>query len=179
MTVRIEGYIEDHDTDDTLQAMIDYAQSGRLDPKIMDLAEMITAEIHPEDHRSQMIAILNWINANMTFVEDDQEAARLFGTTGDVELVKGPSSVLETRRYDCDCIATFIAALIMSLGIPARFVVVGFSSFEMTGPEGLEHVYAQGYDNATGSWLIIDPVAWPNERQMTLDTCQAKTYDIR
>ena len=177
--MKIEGYIEDHTTDDTLRAMIGYARTGKLDPKIMDLAERITAGIPPEDHRSQMIAVLNWIQANMTFVEDSQEAARLFGTTGDVEMVKGPTSVLETRRYDCDCIATFIAALIMSLGIPARFVVVGFSPYEMTGPEGLEHVYAQGHDNATGKWMVIDPVAWPNERQMVLDTRQVKIYSIQ
>jgi transglutaminase-like putative cysteine protease len=176
--LKIEGYLPTHTTDDALQAMIYYTRREYLHPQVQELAQDIVAGIHPSDQTSQMIAIIHWIKNNIKYVKDEVEAARLFGTSGDLEMVKSPSAVLRSGRYDCDCIATLIAAMLISIGIKARFIVVGFAPQEVTGPDGFEHVYAQGYDEATGTWMILDPVSHPMERQMILDTKQARIYDL-
>lgn len=124
-----------------------------------------------------MIAILNWVLVNLEYVMDEKEANRIFGTVGDLEMVKSPRAVLESGRYDCDCGATLIASLLLSLGIPARFVAVGFDPYEETGPDGYDHVYVQGL-NEYGQWVIVDPVAHPNESKMVLDIKQVKIYDV-
>lgn len=176
--MNIEGYLAEHTTDDAVGAMIHYACREYTIPRVRNLAEDIVCEINPNDQKSQMMAILHWTMKNLKYVTDENEASRLFGTTGDLEMVKSPVAVLDSGRYDCDCIATLISALLMSLGIKVRFVVVGFDPVEVTGPEGYEHVYAIGLDEQSGKWLIIDPVSSPNENQMVLDTKQSKFYDL-
>lgn len=174
----LEKYYPEHNTDDTIRAMIHYATKYYVDKRIQSLAEYLISEIHPSDKTSQMIAILNWIKSNMIYVNDGDEANRMFGTKGDLEMVKSPISTLETKRYDCDCIATFIASLLMALGIKVRLITVAFSPEELTGPDGFEHVYAVGYDDSKGKWIIIDPVSNPNERSMIKDTMQHRVYDV-
>jgi len=176
--MKLERYLPEHTTDDTIVVMRYYALKDRSDPIIQDLAHQITSDIHPSDKKSQMMAIMNWILVNMIYIHDEDEGRRLFGTDGDVELVKSPTATLESGRYDCDCIATFIASLMLALGIKPKFIVVGFSPDYMTGPDGYEHVYVTGFDDNSGRWIIIDPVSNPDEKQMILDTKQHKVYDI-
>lgn len=175
--MNLELYKPEHNTDDSLRAMREYARSQYTTRIIQDLASNIVCGINPNDKTSQMLAILHWILTNLEYVKDEQESNRLFGTVGDLELIKSPKAVLESRRYDCDCIATLIAALLLAIGIKARFVAVGFEPYEVTGPDGYDHVYCQGM-NESGQWVIIDPVAYPNEQRMTLDTKQVKIYDV-
>ena len=176
--MNLERYFPNHTTDQAVAAMKHYAVSQYTDPKIQKLAQDITIGINPNDQVSQMLAILHWIMVELKYVSDEEESNRLFGTNGDLEMVKSPKAVLESGRYDCDCGSTLIAALLMSLGIRARFVTVGFASYEETGPDGFEHVYAQGWDEKSRQWIIVDPVSYPNEQQMSLDTKQVKFYDI-
>jgi len=176
--LKIEGYLAEHTTDDAVAAMIHYVIREYTIPRVRNLAEDIVHGINPNDQKSQMMAILHWTMKNLKYVTDEKEAARLFGTSGDLEMVKSPTGVLDSGRYDCDCVATLIGALLMSLGVKVRFVVVGFDPVEVTGPEGYEHVYAIGLEEQSGKWLIIDPVSSPNENQMVLDTKQSKFYDL-
>lgn len=176
--MNLDRYLPEHTTDDAIAAMSQYAVKEHTEAHVQDLAQELTAEIHPDDKVSQMAAIMNWIRVNLTYVLDEKEGARLFGTKGDLELVKSPIAVLESKRYDCDCIATFIASLCLALGIQVQFVTVGFTPEHITGPDGFDHVYAEGFDPVTGSWLVLDPVAHPNEAQMTMDTAQKRTWNV-
>lgn len=190
----LEGYWPNHSTQDSINIMKHYARQDSSNQRIRDLADRIVSGIHPSDKKSQMMAVLNWILSNLEYVFDEHEGKRLFNVKEDVELVKSPIAVLDSKRYDCDCIATFIVSIFLYLGIPARFVTVGFSPVEVTGPDneqtsGMEHVYAVGYDNGVscggnhggnhgGKWIVVDPVSHPNEKQMILDTKQYQVYDI-
>ena len=175
--MNLELYRPEHNTDDALRAMRWYARSQYTTPIIQDLAQEISGDIHPGDKTSQMLAVLHWVKANLEYVKDEQEANRLFGTVGDLEMIKSPRAVLESGRYDCDCGATLIASLFLAMGIRTRFVAVGFDPWEVTGPDGYDHVYCQGMNEA-GQWVIVDPVAHPNEQRMVLDIKQVKIYDV-
>jgi len=179
----LEGYWPNHTTKDSVNIMIHYAKQDSSNQRIRNLSDRIVSGIHPLDKKSQMMAILNWILANLEYVYDENEAKRLFGTTGDIELVKSPIGVLDSKRYDCDCIATLIVSMFIYLGIQSRIITVGFSPVEVTGPDneqtsGMEHVYVVGYDEQSKKWIIVDPVSHPNEKQMILDIKQYQVYDI-
>jgi hypothetical protein len=54
-----------------------------------------------------------------------------------------------TKAEDCDGQATLVASLLLSIGIPARFIVIG--------PKGNRtHVFTEAYVN--GQWLAVDTV---------------------
>ena len=173
--MQIEGYkpAGSYTTRDVMQVMQRYAVQDSNAPALRSLANDICVGIEPDDKRSCMIAIRNWIVTNMAYVKDPEEARRLFGIKdeemehGDLEMVKSPLATLESMRYDCDCIASFISAILMNLGIQARLVAVSFQPAHMTGPDEYSHVFAQGYDGQ--EWIVIDPVSYPTEKQMLKD----------
>lgn len=71
------------------------------------------------------------------------------------EVVRSPTYMLrriESAGYaygDCDDMATLAGALALAMGIPARFVLVGFNG----GP--LEHVYTELW--TPNGWEAVDP----------------------
>ena len=179
--MKLEGYIPNRSTyEQVIGVMSHYSKKDSTSDEISDLCISLTEGIHPDDDKSKMISILNWIKSNLTYVYDHIEANRLFGMEPeDIELVKSPKAVLESKRYDCDCIATFISSCLLNLGIPTRFVIVGFDpSVPETEYEGFSHVYAQGYDKNLNDWVIIDPVSHPKEKCMILDTARMRVYPI-
>ncbi len=169
-------------TDDSLDMMKRAALGDYASREIQELVADITSNLHPEDQRSQMLAVRNWVLANFQFVLDAKEAKRLFNVPdselehGELEMIKTPLQVLETRRYDCDCIASFLAACLMALGIQCRFVAASFLPVSMTGPDGYSHVYAEGFDGQ--EWIILDPVSHPKEKNMLKDTIYSKVFNV-
>jgi len=179
--MKIEGYIPNRSTyAQVIEVMTRYARKDSTSDKIVDLANRISSLVHPSDNKSKMIATLNWIKTNLSYTYDHLEAMRLFGMDPeDIELVKSPLAVLESGRYDCDCIATFIASIFLYLGVQVRFVIVGFDdSAPETEYEGYSHVYAQGFDESSGTWVVVDPVSHPDEKCMILDTKRVRVYPL-
>jgi hypothetical protein len=169
--MQVDLDLPEHTTDQAIEGMIHYATKESSEPHVQGLADQITVGIHPGDKRSQMFAILNWVRNNLTYVKDQEESRRLGFGGEDLELIKSPVAVLQTRRYDCDCIATLIASVMLALGIQPQFVVIGFGN-------GPEHVYARGLDDLSGQFVIVDPVSHPHEDQMVLDTQEFQVYDV-
>jgi len=167
-----------YSTQDVLAIMAEFSVREHTDPKVQNIVFRVTRDVH--DDTSRMLAIRNWILANLTYVKDPPEAKRLFNLSGEhfehgeLEMIKTPTATLETRRYDCDCVATLIAAMLMAIGIQARFAAVKFH--DNHDDDEFSHVFAQGCDSRTGTWVTIDPVSYPHEKQMLLDTRSAKTF---
>lgn len=182
MAVEITGYLPkgSYTTQDVLAIMANFARNEHNDPRIQNIVFRVTRDV--VDDRSRMLAIRNWILSNLIYVKDPPEAKRLFNVGqehyehGELEMIKTPTATLETKRYDCDCVATLIAAMLMSIGIQSRFLAVKFH--DRKDDDEFSHVFAQGYDSQSGSWVTIDPVSYPHEKQMLLDTKLAKSYDV-
>lgn len=174
--MEIERILPEHTNDDTVRAIIEYGKRFSADTAIVTLCGDICGKL--DDDKSKMVAIVHWVKRNLSYVEDKDEAKRLTGYDGEAEVVKSPPAILESGTYDCDCICTLILSMMINLGIKARIALVGFHDPEQTGPDGYEHVYVQGLDSTTGEWVIIDPVSFPNESKMLLDTRQVQLYDI-
>jgi hypothetical protein len=82
-----------------------------------------------------------------------------------VEWIKDPQRQVEeihdkgTTTVDCDEIALMAATMALQLGREAEFVALGFE------PGALTHVGARVREPKSNSWIWVDPVAGPRERE--------------
>lgn len=129
----------DAGTAQTIDLMRAAALAARSDPTIRAIAGTIVAPQNPRDTISQARAIFDWVRDNVRFVRD---------AVGH-ETVQAPRWTIQYRFGDCDDMSLLLAALLGSVGIPARFVTVSLAS-----PDSFDHVYAEAY--AGGRWIPCD-----------------------
>jgi transglutaminase-like putative cysteine protease len=95
-----------------------------------------------------------------------------------MELVKAPAVMLQEIRAtpdsyavgDCDDVATLGAAIALAMGLPVRFVLLGF---ELGGP--FSHVYADAWSG--GRWVELDTTK-PAQFPPGLQTHRRATFDL-
>lgn len=133
----------------TLKAMRQFARDAIRDPKqkIRSLALDIVASLPA---RSRIMEV-KWLHE---FVRDEIRYVR---DPVDVELVSTPARTLEVRQGDCDDKSTLLAALLESVGHPARFKAVGLNG----GP--YSHVFVE--TKLGESWVPLEtiinrPIGW-------------------
>lgn len=85
------------------------------------------ADIPDRRARAASRALYQWVKRNIRFVPDPL----------DVETVQDPEVTLRIGAGDCEDHAALLAALAQSVGIPARFVVVGENL------DRFQHIYAE------------------------------------
>lgn len=128
---------------DVVDWMQRFAHKGKTDLRVRRLVEEICADLEPGDYAGEAYAIYAWVHANIRYMRDIQN----------VEFVKEPGALLETRSGDCDDMSTLIAAMLMACGNNAVFSLVAFDGAPMPS-----HVYCNVV--APGNKLIpLDPVA--------------------
>lgn len=116
----------------TLHAMRDMVSRAITTPIVVDTAHTIIRSIRPRDYHAIALAIRFFLAQNFRFIADPVG----------VELIRTPERLIRQHHVygymsgDCDDVATLGAALGKSVGVPARFVAIGFKSF---GP--LAHVF--------------------------------------
>jgi hypothetical protein len=116
-------------------------QSLRL--RALDILRSFGVDSHAPDAAAR--ALFYWVRSNIRYVNDPVG----------IETVQAPEITLRLKAGDCDDHATLVAALAMSIGIPARIVVIG------SDPSHFEHVFAEL--NTDGDWHTADttrPVAY-------------------
>lgn len=112
---------------ETLHQMRAMARDARRDFLIRRKAEQIIAHIPGKDWVGEARAIHEYVRDQIVYRLDPNET----------EMVRSPIKVLESAVGDCDDKATLAAALLESIGHPARLVAVGFAPGELT------HVYVE------------------------------------
>jgi transglutaminase-like putative cysteine protease len=112
---------------ETLHHMRRIAREARRDFFVRRKAEQIIAHIPGKDWAGEARAIHAFVRDEITYRLDPNET----------EMIRTPAKVLEAGVGDCDDKATLAAALLESIGHPARFVAVGFVPGELT------HVYVE------------------------------------
>ena len=126
------------------------AREGKTTPSVRDLALSITRGVPGRNGLAQAVAIRNWLASNIEFTRDPSGAELLYTPA---RLVK----ILTTRgpplRIDCDDVAVLAAALGSSLGLKARFQLVGFLS--QNAP--IRHVWTE-LQSSSGDrrWVQMD-----------------------
>ena len=119
-----------------------FAHKGKEDLEVRRLVEKICSNLTQGDYAGEALACYYWCCQNIRYMRDIH----------DVEFLKEPRRLLETRAGDCDDIATLLAAMLMACGNRCQFALVGFNGASAPG-----HVFVEVL--TPGGPVPLDPVA--------------------
>lgn len=122
--------------------------SVRTEPQIRERAADLVAFVPGDSFRGQAQALFQFV----------RDRVRYLGDINGVETIQTPGTTLSIGYGDCDDKSTLLAALLESIGHPARFVAVGFGA-----PGDFEHVYVES--KIGNDWVPMDatipkPMGW-------------------
>lgn len=146
---------------DTLAEMRNFVRESIRSPHqiVREKALSLVDSLPPRDWSGQITNLHAFVRDQIRYIADPV----------DLELVASPEKTLEYGQGDCDDKSTLLAALLESIGHPARFVAIGLNG------QPFSHVLVETRINNTGNdrrdWLpletIVDGVPpgwWPSER---------------
>jgi transglutaminase-like putative cysteine protease len=143
--------LPDGDPQQTVAAvhvMRQLAIAGEMSPLVREQAAFIVAGLG-RDQLTMAGAIAGWVEQHTRFLYDPLHFEAF--TPADQTI-----AIIDARglaQMDCDDVAILTAALGLSVGLRARFVVVSF--YAPDAP--YEHVWAELSDSAGLSWVPSDP----------------------
>lgn len=130
-------------TRQTMAAMARLTKEAARTVEIWTLARQIVARV-PDKNKStssyvaEVGAIQQWVRANIRYTRD----------VAGVETLARPIDTLAIRQGDCDDQSMLVAALLLSIGHPCRFVAVGRTL------DSLQHVFT---DTRVGDkWMAVE-----------------------
>lgn len=138
------------------------------------LAEEIISGLESKDALSEVLAIYYWVLTNTRYANDPRT----------VELVRAPYIVVDeiargkVPSLDCDDIVALVAALLLSIGREVQVVTVAFMHAFYRGQRQYTHVILRVKEPRTRAWIVLDPVAAMQSRQMLGRVVAAKIYPI-
>ena len=139
-----------------------YALEAQRQPLVRLLAEEIITGLAPKDFLSEILAVYNFTCSHVRYANDPRT----------IELIKKPERIIKeimagkTPSLDCDDLATFMAALLLSLGRHVRIVTVAFRKMVYKGNTQYSHVFLQAQEPRTHKWINLDPVAAEDTAKM-------------
>lgn len=107
----------------TLGAMRGMVQRDFVLPVVRLTATDIVAGIGGKDGVEQAHAIRDWLSAHVEFLRDPDRAEMLHGPAWQINRIRKKGIIY----VDCDDVAMLAAALGRSVGLRARFTLVGFN----------------------------------------------------
>ena len=143
----------------SVAAMDKMAREGQIHPIVRRYAEEVIRKVYPKDYLSELAALYYDACRRFRYTRDPAER----------EYVQHPVMILRNRSIDCDDFAVMLrsalGALGLSVGNQMEFVTAGF---KVGAPEGSRytHVFLRCFDNKSGRWVVLDPVAGPTTREM-------------
>lgn len=124
----------------TLREMVKLARHYQKDVGVVTLARRLTQSLPEKDYAAEVAALQAFVRDRIRYVRDPRGA----------EMVQTPKRTLEMRCGDCDDKATLLAALLESIGAPARFVAIGVGG----GP--YSHVLAEA--RVGSRWIPLEAI---------------------
>ena len=127
-------------TDATVKQIADFVQYSLKRPHIKLLAIQILDRVNADSKQPERVAraLFAWVEKNIRYILDPVA----------VETVQDPETTAKLKSGDCDDHTGLLAALAMSVGLPARFVVIGNTR------DKFQHIYPELRIN--GEWIAAD-----------------------
>lgn len=119
------------------------------------LAESVCERLDSKDYVSEYLALYYYLLQHTRYMRDPRRT----------ELVRAPylisRQILAGHRpsLDCDDMATWLAAAILSVGGTAWFATVAFNRMMYAGQVQYSHVFCVGLEPRTRARIVLDPVA--------------------
>lgn len=145
----------------TIKSMRRFAREAYKDERISQLARVLTQDVAPRDRRGEAEALLAWTQETFRYV------ALPWHPQGLARVADASWTLFDAtaRTGECASLAVAFAAMAMSLGLPARFRVLGKNE---SHPYDFGHVIAVVDVGSTSSpdWVVADPsyrepLGWP------------------
>lgn len=111
----------------TLATMKRLANQAKTQWPIRHLALCLVRHFRPKDYRAEAQAIFHYVRDAVRYVRD----------VDGVETIASPMQTIKTGQGDCDDKVTLLAALLLSIGHPVRFVAIGYL------PGQYDHVFLE------------------------------------
>lgn len=111
----------------TLRLMKQFAREGKTDTDVRMTAARLVQGCAQKDYACEVQTLHAFVRDEIRYLND----------VDGVETVQTPFVTLTIRAGDCDDKSTLLAALLMSIGHPCRFVAIGFE------PNVYAHVYVE------------------------------------
>ncbi len=155
---------------DTVKYMRKFVLEGQAHPAVRAYAVEVIRQVEPKDYLSEAAAIYYDVCRTVRYTRDPANR----------EFVHHPAVVLAMRAGDCDDSAILIraamAASAASTGSPVEFVVAGFDKKAKLS-QRYTHVFIRVWDDRTGQWVVLDPVAGPHTGVMLSKVQHFKSYE--
>jgi hypothetical protein len=132
----------------TLQVMRDFARAAVANPQqiVRTKAEQLVGGLPPRQWFEEIRALHGFVRDQIRYLRDPVN----------MERVATPEMTLEIGQGDCDDKATLLAALLDSIGHPARFIALAFNG------EGFSHVLVETKVRNTGidrrDWMPLETI---------------------
>lgn len=130
----------------TVARMVQIARTRSLAPAIRATAVTILRGVGGRDQLAQARLLRDWVSTRMLFLPDPTLAE---GLHDPLEMLQGIARH-GIVRVDCDDVAMMTAALALSVGLHARFVVVAVAP-----GRHYSHVWAE--IGSGEQWVTVDP----------------------
>jgi Transglutaminase-like superfamily len=128
-------------TVDVMRQLVDQAITNQ---QFVRFAIDIVRNVAAHDELAEVQQVYSWVLANIRFTKDPVAK----------EVLRPPAEMLKLRAGDCDDISTLMAALLLSLGYPARLVTI---AADPSAPTEFSHVYVEAeVSPGSGQWLALD-----------------------
>lgn len=102
----------------TLQRMRDLVLQFKVHPRLIEHARGLVRGLRQKDTAAQIRRLHAWVRDQIQYVRDVRG----------VETLSTPAVVLVQQQGDCDDKSLLLATLLETIGIPTRFVALGFGS---------------------------------------------------
>lgn len=126
----------------TLKAMTRLAREGKKDSGVREVAARLVKNLPQYDRPGEIKAIHAFVRDCIRYTSDIHK----------VETLQTPRATLELGIGDCDDKSVLLASLLLSIGLPARFVAIGLNG----GP--LSHVLTEVRCGAPGKWMPLETI---------------------
>jgi hypothetical protein len=134
----------DQGTAQTIAMMRRLVDDALNDSTFVRQAMEIVRTTAPFDDMGEAKAIYDWVRGHIRYTKDPTTKEKLYP----------PQELLKTRAGDCDDTSMLIAALLMAVGYPARWVTIAASP---DSPQEFTHIFAEAeIPPGSGNWLSLD-----------------------
>ncbi len=146
----------------TIQVMSRAALDDASHFETRQVAEAVCEGIDSKDYVSEYLALYNFLLQRTRYMRDPRRT----------ELVRAPyvvsKQLLAGHRpsLDCDDMATWLAAAVLSVGGNAQFATVAFQKMMYDGQVQYSHVFCCAIEPRARARVILDPVAAEKTAQM-------------
>lgn len=139
----------DTGTHQTVSLMRQQAREGAIDPVVRETAARAVFGVPGSDGTMQARILRDWVASRTVFLADPLYTEALHQPAAVVRHILRRGVI----QLDCDDVAMLTAALGLSIGLRARFIVVGFRS--PAAP--FQHVWCDLSGPRREAWVTVDP----------------------